>query len=92
LPCKARSSPTRVFDRALSHEVHGTASAFCYHFGTILGGLVPPTITYLAVDRGMGFPEPMLYGTIIGAVIAVVALILSPETKGMRFTSEVQVK
>jgi tetrahydromethanopterin S-methyltransferase subunit B len=53
---------------------------------------VPPTVTYLAVDRGMGFPQPMLYGTIIGAVIAVVALILSPETKGMRFTSEVQVK
>ena len=73
-------------------EVRGTASAFCYHFGTILGGLVPPTITYLAVDRGMGFPEPMLYGTIIGAVIAVVALVFSPETKGLRFTSEVQVK
>ena len=53
-------------------EVRGTASAFCYHFGTILGGLVPPTITYLAVDRGMGFPEPMLYGMVIGAVIAVV--------------------
>jgi MFS family permease len=73
-------------------EVRGTASAFCYHFGTILGGLVPPAVTYLAVDRGMGFPEPMLYGTIIGAVVAVVALVLSPETKGMKFTSEVQVK
>jgi len=70
-------------------EVRGTASAFCYHFGTILGGLVPPTITYLAVDRGMGFPAPMLY---VGAVIAVVALILSPEINGMRCTSEVQVK
>jgi len=34
----------------------------------------------------------MLYGTIIGAVIAVAALLLSPGTKGMRFTSEVQVK
>jgi MFS family permease len=73
-------------------EVRGTASAFCYHFGTILGGLVPPAVTYLAVDRGMGFPEPMLYGTIIGAVVAVIALVLSPETKGMKFTSEVQVK
>ena len=73
-------------------EVRGTASAFCYHFGAIFGGLVPPTITYLAVDRGMGFPQPMLYATIIGAVIAVVALALSPETKGIKFTSEVQVK
>jgi hypothetical protein len=36
-------------------EVRGTASAFCYHFGTILGGLVPPAVTFLAVDKGMGF-------------------------------------
>jgi hypothetical protein len=34
----------------------------------------------------------MLYGTIIGAMVAVAALVLSPETKGMRFTSELQVK
>jgi gas vesicle protein len=40
----------------------------------------------------MGFPEPMLYGTIIGAVVAVIALILSPETKGLKFSSELQVK
>ena len=73
-------------------EVRGTASAFCYHFGTILGGLMPPTITYLAVDKGMGFPQPMLYGTIIGAVVAVIALLLSPETKGLKFTSELQVR
>jgi MFS family permease len=73
-------------------EVRGTASASCYHFATILGGLVPPTITYPAVDSGMGFPQPMLYGTIIGAVVTVVALVLSPETKSMRFTSEVQIK
>jgi SHS family lactate transporter-like MFS transporter len=68
-------------------EVRGTASAFCYHFGTILGGLVPPAITYLAVDRGFGFPAPMLYGTILGAVVAVVALLLSPETKGKKMTA-----
>jgi MFS transporter, SHS family, lactate transporter len=49
-------------------EVRGTASAFCYHFGTILGGLVPPAVTFLAVDKGMGFPQPMLYGTILGAL------------------------
>ncbi len=33
----------------------------------------------------------MLYGTIIGAVVAVVALALSPETKGLKFASDVQV-
>lgn len=69
-------------------EVRGTASAFCYHFGTILGGLVPPAITYLAVDRGLGFPAPMLYGTILGAVVVVLALSVSPETKGKSFTDK----
>jgi len=53
---------------------------------------VPPAVTFLAVDKGMGFPQPMLYGTIIGAVIAVIALLVSPETKGLKFTSELQVK
>ena len=73
-------------------EVRGTASAFTYHFGTILGGLVPPAITYLAVEQKLGFPGPMLWGTIIGAAVAVVALLVSPETKGTKFTSDVQVK
>ena len=68
-------------------EVRGTASAFTYHFGTILGGLVPPAITYLAVDRGLGFPGPMLYGTLLGAVVVVVALAVSPETKGKSMTA-----
>jgi MFS family permease len=69
-------------------KVRGTASAFCYHFGTILGGLVPPAVTYLAVDRGMGFPAPMLYGTVLGAIVAVIALIVSPETKGKMMTAD----
>lgn len=73
-------------------EVRATASAFCYHFGTILGGLVPPAITYLAVDRGLGFPQPMLYGTVIGAGVAVVALLLSPETKGKTMTEAMSVR
>ena len=34
----------------------------------------------------------MLYGTIIGAVVVVIFLILSPETKGTKFTSDLQVK
>lgn len=68
-------------------EVRGTASAFCYHFGTILGGLVPPSITYLAVEQKLGFPGPMLWGTIIGAGVAIVALAVSPETKGKSMTA-----
>lgn len=69
-------------------EVRGTASAFCYHFGAILGGIVPPLLTYYAVDRKMGFATPMLYGTMIGAAVTTIALLLSPETKGKVFVSD----
>jgi hypothetical protein len=51
------SNPAHLTER-FPTEVRGTASAVCYHFGTILGGLVPPTITYLAVDRECDFPSP----------------------------------
>src|SRR5690348_5489955 len=41
-------------------EVRATAAAFCYHQGAIFGGLVAPAITYLAIEKGLGFAEPML--------------------------------
>jgi hypothetical protein len=33
-----------------------TAAAFCYHLGTILGGLVPPVVTYFALNYNLGAP------------------------------------
>jgi SHS family lactate transporter-like MFS transporter len=63
-------------------EVRATASAFCYHQATIWGGLVPPVITYFAVDHTMGFSVPMLVGALIGAVSWCLALYFGPETKG----------
>jgi SHS family lactate transporter-like MFS transporter len=63
-------------------EVRATASAFCYHFGTIFGGLVPPVITYFAVNYNVNFAIPMLIGLTIGSVSWCLALFLSPETKG----------
>jgi SHS family lactate transporter-like MFS transporter len=63
-------------------EVRATASAFCYHLGTIFGGIVPPVITYFAVDHNMGFSIPMLVGFVIGAGSWCIALFLGPETKG----------
>jgi SHS family lactate transporter-like MFS transporter len=68
-------------------EVRSTASAFCYHVGLFLAGFVPPLLTYFAVERGMGFAMPMLYGTIIGAAMVVAALLVSPETKGRDLSS-----
>ena len=63
-------------------EARATASAFCYHLGTIFGGIVPPVITYFAVDHGMGFSIPMLIGCVIGGASWCLALYLGPETKG----------
>jgi SHS family lactate transporter-like MFS transporter len=69
-------------------EVRTSASAFCYHFGLVFGGSVPPIISYFAIEHHMGFALPMLIGTITGAVTMVCALLLSPETKGKVFVSD----
>ena len=63
-------------------EARATASAFCYHLGTIFGGIVPPLITYFAVDYSLGFSIPMLVGCVIGAASWCLALYLGPETRG----------
>ena len=69
-------------------EVRGTASGFCYHFGAIFGGLVPPVISYFAVEQQIGFAVPMLIGTVAGAASVILALLVSPETKGKVFVAE----
>src|SRR5215467_2321279 len=63
-------------------EVRATAAAFCYHIGTILGGLVPPVVTYFALTYDLGFSIPMLIGCLIGGSSWCLALYLGPETKG----------
>jgi len=47
-----------------------------------------PSISYSAVERHMGFATPMLIGTMVGAVSVVIALLISPETKGKVFVSD----
>jgi SHS family lactate transporter-like MFS transporter len=69
-------------------EVRSTASAFCYHQGAIFGGLVPPVISYLAIEHQLGFAIPMLIGTVAGSASVAIALLLSPETKGKVFVAE----
>jgi MFS transporter, SHS family, lactate transporter len=72
-------------------EVRATASAFCYHQAAIFGGAVAPVLTYFAVDYQLGFAIPMLIGTSFGLVSVVIALLVSPETKGHVFTSDLVV-
>jgi MFS transporter, SHS family, lactate transporter len=69
-------------------EVRCTASGFCYHVGLIFGGLVPPVISYFAIEQQMGFAMPMLIGTLVGAASVVSALLISPETKGKVFNPD----
>jgi SHS family lactate transporter-like MFS transporter len=79
-------NPTYLTER-FPTEVRSTASGFCYHFGAIFGGLVPPVVSYFAIERHMGFATPMLIGTVGGAASVVTALLLSPETKGKSLVS-----
>jgi len=69
-------------------EVRATASGFCYHTAVIFAGLVPPLISYFAIERHMGFAVPMLISTIFGAANVIIAVLISPETKGTVFVSE----
>jgi SHS family lactate transporter-like MFS transporter len=72
-------------------EVRATASGFCYHQGAIWGGFVPPILTYCAVAYHVSFAVPMLIGTVVAATSVVIALLISPETKGKELTADLVV-
>jgi SHS family lactate transporter-like MFS transporter len=72
-------------------EVRATASAFCYHQGAIFGGLVPLVLTFFAEHYQVGLVIPMLVGTVAAATSVVIALLISPETKGKVLVAELQV-
>jgi MFS transporter, SHS family, lactate transporter len=80
-------SPSYLTER-FPTEVRSTASGFCYHLGTVFGGLVPPLISYLAVERHLGYATPMLVGTLFGSGCVIFALLVGPETKGKVFAAE----
>jgi MFS transporter, SHS family, lactate transporter len=72
-------------------EVRATASAFCYHQGAIFGGFVPLVLTYFAVSYRVGLVIPMLVGTCVAATSVVIALLISPETKGKELMADLVV-
>ncbi|HVC62702.1 MAG TPA: MFS transporter [Acetobacteraceae bacterium] len=69
-------------------ETRATASGFCYHQGAIFGGLAGPVITYLAATWGTGLAIPMLVGTLAGCISFILALLVSPETRGRSMESD----
>jgi MFS transporter, SHS family, lactate transporter len=69
-------------------EVRTTAIGFCFQAGAVAASLVPPAISYFAVERHMGFALPMLVGTWLGSASVIIAVLMSPETKGKVFVPE----
>jgi len=73
-------------------EIRASAAGFCYHQGAIWGGFVAPVITYLAIDRGMGFAMPMMYVTIGSLLFLIVGVYLGPETKGKILVADLEIR
>ena len=69
-------------------EVRATASGFVYHQGAIFGGLVGPVLAYLATTWQIGFAVPMLIGTTAGCLSLILAILLSPETRGKELVAD----
>jgi MFS transporter, SHS family, lactate transporter len=70
-------------------EVRATASGFCYHQGAVWGGLVAPVLAAFAAGQPSGFAIPTPVGTVAGALVFVVALLLGSETKGKVLTADI---
>jgi SHS family lactate transporter-like MFS transporter len=69
-------------------EVRATAAGFVYHQGAIFGGLVGPVLAYLAIEMHMGFAYPMLIATTLGCVSLILAMTISPETRGKELVAD----
>jgi len=72
-------------------EVRATAVGFCFHQGAIWGGLISPLLAYYATSRNIPLSGPILVTTVVGLAVFVVAVLLSPETKGKVLVAELTV-
>lgn len=59
--------------------------------GAVGGGIVPPILTYFAVERHMGFAYPMLIGALGGLASFVITLFFSPETMGKSMIADLDI-
>ncbi len=72
-------------------EVRATAVAFCFHQGAIWGGLASPLLVWYATTNQITLSGPILVVTIVGLAIFLVAVLLSPETKGKVLIADLSV-
>jgi MFS transporter, SHS family, lactate transporter len=63
-------------------EVRATAVAFCFHQGAIWGGLISPFLVWYATSHQIALSRPILVTTVVGLAIFLIAVLLSPETRG----------
>jgi MFS transporter, SHS family, lactate transporter len=72
-------------------EIRGTATGFCYHVGAIPGAMVPPILTFFAINWHLGFAIPMAIGTLFGLGNFILSLVFGPETRGTEMSPELVV-
>src|SRR5437879_12086035 len=72
-------------------EVRATAVAFCFRQGAIWGGLISPLLILYATTHQIGLSGPILVTTVVGLAIFLVAVLLSPETKGKVLVADLPV-
>src|SRR5580704_6906964 len=72
-------------------EVRATAVAFCFHQGAIWGGLISPLLILYATTHQMTLAGPILITTVVGLAIFLVAVLLSPETRGKVLVADLTV-
>ena len=61
------------------------ATALCFHQGAIWGGMISPLLVLYATAHQITLAGPILVTTVVGVAIFLVAVLLSPETKGKFF-------
>jgi MFS transporter, SHS family, lactate transporter len=72
-------------------EVRATAVAFCFHQGAIWGGLISPLLILYPTTQYIALSGPILVTTVVGLAIFLVAVLLSPETRGKVLAADLTV-
>jgi MFS transporter, SHS family, lactate transporter len=83
--------PANLNERFPTTEIRATATAFCYHQGAIWGGFCAPVLAYFATIWHLGLAIPMMVGNAVGTTSFIVALLVSPETKGTEMVADLVV-
>jgi hypothetical protein len=55
----------------------------------IWAGFTGPVLTYFAVSQPLGFAVPMLLATTGAAIMFIITLLFSPETKGKELVAQI---